>query len=298
MSEQIDNVPNDETPAEIRVAPQSVGVLLKAAREVRGLSVSDIAQALKLGQRQVEALERDDWSGLPGTTFSRGFVRNYARMVGLDPAPLMLHLDRLLEKPIDTLAVPEAVPTRISTSTKSRDGLVVGLGIGLLVLAALAYFLLPSDLNPWRASIQGAIDGDGKSSELAAPPTVPPQEALFPPDTPAQQLITPQATPMSGAEMPEAAKPGGATAVASVEPVANPQLRFMVAKESWVEVRDRDGTVIYSQRLPGGAEQVVGGQGPLSVTSGYAPGVSLFLRGQIVNLVPHTKGDVARLVLE
>ena len=298
MSEQIDNAPNDETPAEIRVAPPSVGVLLKAAREGRGLSVSEIAQALKLGQRQVEALERDDWSGLPGTTFIRGFVRNYARMVGLDHAPLMLHLDRLLEKPIDTLAVPEAVPTRISSSTKSRDGLVVGLGIGLLVLAALAYFLLPSDLNPWRASIQGAIDGDGKSSELAAPPTAPTQEALFPPDTPAQQLITPQATPMTGAEMPgEAAKPGGATA-ASVEPVANPQLRFMVAKESWVEVRDRDGTVVYSQRLPAGAEQVVGGQGPLSVTIGYAPGVSVFLRGQIVNLVPHTKGDVARLVLE
>lgn len=299
MSEQIDNAPINETQLVTMVSPPSVGVLLQVAREGRGLSVSDIAQALKLGQRQVEALERDDWSGLPGTTFIRGFVRNYARLVGLDPAPLMLHLDRLLEKPVDTLAVPDAAPTRISTSTKSRDGLVVGLGIGLLVLAALAYFLLPSDLNPWRANIQGLIDGGETSSEVAVQPTAPPQEALFPPDTPAQQLITPQATPMTGTEVPgEAAKPGEATVAATVEPAANPQLRFIVAKESWLEVRDRDGTVVYSQRLPGGTEQLVGGKGPLSVTIGYAPGVSLFLRGQIVNLVPHTKGDVARLVLE
>lgn len=296
MSEQIDNAPTNEMQA---ASLPSVGVLLQAAREGRGLQVSDIAQALKLGQRQVEALERDDWSGLPGTTFIRGFVRNYARLVGIDPGPLMLHLDRLLEKPVDTLAVPEAAPTRISASTKSRDGLVVGLGVGLLVLAALAYFLLPSDLNPWRASIQGLIDGDDKSAEMAAQPVDSPQEALFPPDTSAQQLITPQATVLPGTEVPgEAAKPAETTVAAGVEPVANPQLRFVVAKESWLEVRDRDDSVVFSQRLPDGTEQLVGGKGPLSVTIGYAPGVSLFLRGQIVNLVPHTKGDVARLVLE
>jgi cytoskeleton protein RodZ len=40
------------------------------------------------------------------------------------------------------------------------------------------------------------------------------------------------------------------------------------------------------------------GNGPLSVVVGYAPGAHLYWRGQLVDLAPHTKGDVARLVLE
>lgn len=293
MSEQIDN----ELPAEVQdvvleVSP-TVGELLREAREARGLQVADIAQALKLGQRQVEALERDDWSGLPGTTFIRGFVRNYARLVGVDAVPLMARLESLLEKPVDTLAVPDTVPARISNSSKSRDGLVVGIGAVLLLLAALAYFLLPSDLNAWRASVQALINGDEKPAEVAAQPA-PAQEALFPPNVSAQQLIAPQVAPVATTGEPST-EPVAAT---PVEPAVKPQLRFVVAKESWLEIRDRDDTVVFSQRLPGGTEQLVGGKGPLSVTIGYAPGVSLFLRDQIVNLVPHTKGDVARLVLE
>jgi cytoskeleton protein RodZ len=76
------------------------------------------------------------------------------------------------------------------------------------------------------------------------------------------------------------------------------QLRFVFAKESWVEVRDRDNKVVFSQRNPAGVEQSLGGQGPLSVVIGNAPGVALFWRGQAVDLAPHTKGEVARLVLE
>lgn len=293
MSEQIDN----ELPAEVQdVVPEvlpTVGELLREAREGRGLQVADIAQALKLGQRQVEALERDDWSGLPGTTFIRGFVRNYARLVGVDAVPLMSRLESLLEKPVDTLAVPDTVPARIRNSSKSRDGLVVGIGAVLLLLAALAYFLLPSDLNAWRASVQALIDGDEKPVEVAAQPA-PAQEALFPPNVSAQQLIAPQVAPVATVGEPST-EPVAAT---PAEPAVKPQLRFVVAKESWLEVRDRDDTVVFSQRLPSGTEQLVGGKGPLSVTIGYAPGVSLFLRDQVVNLVPHTKGDVARLVLE
>ena len=78
----------------------------------------------------------------------------------------------------------------------------------------------------------------------------------------------------------------------------NAQLRFVFSGESWVEVRDRDNKVVFSQRSVAGTEQAVGGQGPLTLVIGYAPGVRLFWRGQAVDLAPHTKGEVARLVLE
>jgi len=294
MSDQIDNAEAVEVQAQEAMpeALPSVGTLLRNARESRSLPVADIAQALKLGQRQVEALERDDWSVLPGTTFIRGFVRNYARLVDIDPAPLMERLENLLEKPVDTLAVPAAAPARISSASKSRDGLVVGIGGLLLILAALAYFLLPNDLTALRDAWQGLLGGTEVAVETAPPPAVPAQETLFPPDTSAQQLIAPQAAPAEGAT------PQPAPAVPAEAAVATSQLRFVLSQASWLEVRDRDDTVIFSQRLIAGTEQTVEGRGPLSVTIGYAPGVKLLHRGQVVNLEPHTRGDVARLVLE
>ena len=63
----------------------TAGAALKAAREAAGLSVDTVAQQLKLAPRQVKALEEDDFERLPGRTFVRGFARNYARFMQLDP---------------------------------------------------------------------------------------------------------------------------------------------------------------------------------------------------------------------
>ena len=102
-------------PDQLAVAPAEVasgqlpgvGTRLRQTREMRSLSVSDVALSLKLGTSQIEALENGNWEVLPGQTFIRGFVRNYARVLQIDPAPLMEQLDSQLEKPVDTLNVPE-----------------------------------------------------------------------------------------------------------------------------------------------------------------------------------------------
>ncbi|WP_265944037.1 helix-turn-helix domain-containing protein [Dechloromonas sp. A34] len=132
MSEQIgsDEIAVDEVSS---TSLPSVGEQLAAARQARGLDVLDIAQALKLGPRQVEALENGDWQGLPGQTFVRGFVRNYARLVQIDPAPLMMQLDGVLEKPVSSLSVPETRPTSMpltggSASRRDRAVMLTGAG--------------------------------------------------------------------------------------------------------------------------------------------------------------------------
>ena len=65
------------------------GEQLAAARANRGLSITEIAQHLKLSPWQVEALEAGDYRRLPSPVFVRGFIRNYARLVKLDPAGLL-----------------------------------------------------------------------------------------------------------------------------------------------------------------------------------------------------------------
>lgn len=295
-----------------------VGALLRQAREARGLKVEEIAQTLKLGIRQVEAIEADRWETLPGATIVRGFVRNYARLVQIDAAPLMAQLDSVLAKPVDTLAVPETRPENVTTSTISgnrRDRTVVFAGLGLVGLALAAYLLLPNDLSALRDNTQSLLDSLSRkeapkpaetTEAVAAPaasgaaPTPAAGEPVFPPGATPQQIMNPQAvTPAETAPTAPAAAPAVPVVPANAAPLAGaPQMRFIFDKDSWLEVRDRDNKVVFSQKLGGGAEQMVSGNGPLSLVIGYAPGVRLFWRGQAVDLAPHTKGDVARLVLE
>lgn len=286
MSEPVDIPPNlAETPDVVVQVP--VGVALRAARERRGLTIGDVAQTLKLGERQVNALENGDWQALPGQTFIRGFVRNYARLVEIDSSALMAQLDLALVKPASTLVMREMRPATMpehSTSTASRrDRLFVFFGGAFLALAVLLYFLLPNDLSAVRQSLQSMLDSLARQEEAAVPPVPAAAEPVFPPDTTPQQLISPQ--PLSVAE--------------SVTPaVEAPQLRFIADKEVWIEVRDRDNKAVFSQRMAAGSEQILAGDGPFSLTVGYAPGVRLFWHGQPVDLTPHTRADVARLVLE
>ncbi len=277
-----------------------VGARLRQAREMRSLSVSDVALSLKLGTRQIEALENGDWEVLPGQTFIRGFVRNYARVLQIDPAPLMEQLDSQLEKPAASLNVPEPRRAAMPSAQPRRDRTVVFAGFALLVVAALAYLLLPNDLSALRQSAQGLIDSVSRKEAApvpaAAAPAVAPaaSEPIFPPGSTQQQVMNPQAQAPAEMAPAQLASPGASAATgAGGEP-----LRLVFSGESWVEVRDRDNKVIFSQRSPAGSEQAVNGKGPLSLVIGYAPGVKLSWHGKVVDLAPHTKGEVARLVLE
>lgn len=298
-----------------------VGECLRQAREARQLSVAEIAQVLKLGVRQVDALESGQWDGLPGATFIRGFVRNYARQVGLDPLPLMQQLDQSLAKPVSNLEVPETRPAMVYSagfgSSRKNKQMVFG-GLAVVIVAGLLYFLAPNDLSALRDSTQAMLDRIGKAEKTAAQAAEPVEtkvsDPVFPPGTTPQQVMNPQvlapaAEPAVNAQPPVVATPVAAEKPPAAAPLAlsppptavagsKPQLRFLATKEAWVEVKDRDGKVVFSQRLAAGSEQLVSGQGPLSLVVGYAPGVELFWHGEKVDLTPHARGDVARLVLE
>ena len=309
MSEQTELSPTMDGERGDSPAVTPVGESLRKAREARNLSQSDVAQTLKLGVRQVDALETGRWEALPGTTFIRGIVRNYARLLQLDVEPLMQQLDRCLIQENNRLSLPEAQPTDMPVSGSRRiarkDRLVVLAGIVLAVAAFLAYSLLGKDLSSFHESLQQMIESASRKEEAPVAETQP-GEPVMPPGASTRDVLTPQAAPAdapAGSAAPAAADVPPAPVVvpsATHSPAAAqaPQLRFVIEKESWIEVRDRNNRVVFSQRQPAGSEQALSGSGPLSLIIGYAPGVRLFWHGQAVDLAPHTKGDVARLVLE
>lgn len=65
------------------------GKTLRAAREAKGLSVAQIAEATRMLSSMVENLEKEDFSSLPAPIYGRGFVKLYCEQVGLDPKPMI-----------------------------------------------------------------------------------------------------------------------------------------------------------------------------------------------------------------
>jgi len=136
-----------------RGAVPGVGARLRRAREMRQMTIDDVALALKLGPRQVESLENGNWQGLPGQTFIRGFVRNYARFLQIDAGPLMDQLDDTLEKPADSLNVPAGRPATIPSGQHRRNRPLIVAGLVFAALAVLVYAMLPNDLSALRERV-------------------------------------------------------------------------------------------------------------------------------------------------
>jgi len=89
----LDDVETDQAPfavaesvsdAPVQNEPTDIGAALKAAREARGLSLRDVAEATRIRQSYVEALEAMRLEELPSRPFTIGYVRAYAGLLGLD----------------------------------------------------------------------------------------------------------------------------------------------------------------------------------------------------------------------
>jgi cytoskeleton protein RodZ len=284
MSDAIPSAPESAMPA------ASPGAQLAAARESRGMSVADIAQQLKLSPWQVDALESGDYGRLPGPVFVRGFIRNYARLLKLDAALLLANAEYAL--PHAGPAGPEMPPSAdIPFPTKRNFNWHKYAIAAIVVLIPLVIFEFYTD----EAS---EVTVKSRQVELPAPQVVA--------ETSPAVVVQNVAAPTTVADAPPVRTPQkavsrarDATTAADAAPAPGEQIvRLRFVRESWVEIRDRNGRKIFSQLNPPGSEQVVSGMPPLSLIVGNANGVKLTHNEQPVNLGPYTKVDVARLTLE
>lgn len=274
------NAPNNAQ--DITGVSPSVGVALREARMRLGLGVADVASHIKFAPRQIEALEQNDFASLPETAFVRGFVRSYARLLQLDPAPLLAALPGVSAQPAPSAPVTLAeVP--FPTIYAARKPNIIWLSAALAVAAALALFT-------W---LHGNAPDAPKEQPAAAPaiPAVLPASAA--PD--AEVMKAPQAAPPI---MQPGATPPAKPVAASGAPHQSAAIHLVFDEESWAHVTGKDGNVLLSQLNPGGSKQDINGTPPFAVVIGRASGVRLYYKGQAVNLKPHTKAEVSHLTLE
>ncbi|MDH5479571.1 MAG: DUF4115 domain-containing protein [Nitrosomonas sp.] len=271
---------------ELVVLP-NIGQVLRNAREERSMSIDDISRQLRLSVQQVEAIERDAFDRLPpGRTFLRGFIRNYANLVKLDPDPILQRL------PDQSPAVSPVVRTPFqieemsysSDQDRSRNKLIFII-MGLIVLAFIVYFVYPS--NDW-----GMKAGRNSAAEL---------------DSTGQELIQLD-LPLSSSSAPTGQYAG-------VTPFGHNQLKppntistlnafgslhFRFTTEARVIVTDGDGKTIFEQLKVAGSEQTISGKRPLFVVVHNASGVALTYNERPIEIKPYMNKEdgVARFTLE
>lgn len=268
---------------------ESLGFRLKSAREASGVSLRDIAAKTKISVSALEALERNDFSRLPGGIFSRAFVRSYAIAVGLDPETTVQEfLDEMKQSENEAARVAstpsEVTPEDRAFLERQKRAIRLLQIAGVLVVvaagtgAALAYM-------KWKKS----APADAPAAAVAPPSSPSPQTSStgsppVPQPPPASPASAPGSSPppSTGAASPPPAAgtsqsppvtvvPPEASAPVPVPPApAEPlTIEFEVTAACFVEIAV-DGRVSFSKAMEPGERQRIQAQKELRLKVGDA----------------------------
>jgi cytoskeleton protein RodZ len=153
----------------------SIGEALRSAREAQGKSVEDAAAATRIRPSYLEALEQEHFEQLGGNVYAKGFLRSYARFLGVDPAPL-LDAYRAQERPDAPLFAhaPTAIRGVRASGRRGQTWLAVAIVCVSIILVVSLWSLLRPAPDPTNAQppfapepATTAVAGAGTS----APPT-------------------------------------------------------------------------------------------------------------------------------
>lgn len=315
---------NDTTSA-ATVLSVSVGQLLSGARTAAGLTVPEVANKLNLTVAVIECLEQERFAQLPGTTFARGYIRSYAKLLGLDANQLVQSFDQQVGNAADVSEVHTI--DRVGESRRvSRGMLQFGLFLLLLIVLAAVYY-------GWQSRQAGEALADQKkpvferveveradgSVHVQTLDELEDQAVALVLENHSSDLDNPglndQIDGNTGVAEPVEVEPLAATVTPLpeestidttvseeapeltqfVEGTGVAQINF--TNDCWLRVLDADGTQLAGGLKRAGEQLTVTGKAPLDVHLGYAKGVSILYNGKAVDFSAAVSGETARIKL-
>jgi len=201
---------------------QRVGEKLRAAREAQGLTIDEIANSTRIPKRHLTMIENGGYDGLPAPTYSAGFIKSWARRLGLDGQALA---DQFRVEmggiPIETT---QALPYEPADPRRTPPA-------GLALLALLVAVVVGLGYLYWRGTAE-------EPSEVAAAATDTPPPAAHP------------------AAAPVATQPGPAAATAAATPQPTGPVVVGATQDVWIKVSDSGKTLFMNVLHPGDHFQV------------------------------------------
>jgi len=322
-----------EVVAATRVNP---GETLRQARESNGWTLAEVALKLNLTSSSLSNLEAGAFDKLPGHTFARGYIRAYAKLLGMDQTLLVQQFDQCTGT--DSQGSNVHALGRIEEPVRVSHTILRIVSLLLLIAVIGGGFVWWQDQTSQRTKDQAAISmehvevesADGTTqihpidepedqavaqnqsspqAEPAEPATetpanaqAPAAPAVVPVPHAAQSLVVappPAPSPVSPVS-PSAPVNGaaGAPAAESSAPVAGAgQVHLTFVADCWTQVTDGGGKVLFSGLKRKGDSLEVSGKPPFAVRLGYAKGAQITYNGQAVDVAPFTSGETARLKL-
>lgn len=250
------------------------GQRLCEARDAKGLSVADVAQALHMSTAYVKALEADDYERLPEAAFVKGYLRNYARLVGLPADDIANMFSQVMAE-----EAPSNAPERsddLSASEQQQSWLLYA-GVGVVALVAVLWIAFSPEAGDVSEPSVGVSDerevaveglsadgGDGVDDAEPMLSQVEPQlgDALA-------SDVEVDSRAEAGAAVEEELKP-----LVDVVAATADVLKVTFTDDCWVKVSDVSGATVFTGQKSAASKLVVQGQSPFRITLGNAAAVS------------------------
>jgi cytoskeleton protein RodZ len=301
------------------VPEKTAGNALRERRLVLGLDEKAIASQLRIRKDQLIAIETGDYERLPGRTYAIGFIRSYARLVGLDAERLVEQFKGEMQalevhKPVE-LIFPDAAPQR---SWPSGHLFAVALVVAVVVYALVHLTMPTSEPVPVAAAVDSSVTVvDAVATPTAAPvapavvsapaastPAVSPEPAPVAPIVPVlddAQLVTAQLiqgfgqiatlVPAASVSVPVTAESSGAS-----------RITLTALEETYVQVKDpslkKPHAVLLARVLSKGESFQAPDREGLVLLTGNAGGVQVEVDGRSAGVLGKSGQVIKRLPLE
>ena len=306
---------------------ETVGHDLRAARLRRGDEIAQVSRALKIRKDHLEALENDRLEDLPGKTYAIGFVRSYARHLGLDAAQYVERFKRDIAGRADE-ASREPQPLPHDDRRLPHGWRFIAGGVAVLLIWGAWHLLAPSNdtnqavppppvLNapqqvaapapaPVVAPPQTAVPSPAASEVPVNNSPAPQQASAMPPPAAGANTPATQVTPMSTASptaSPQAPVPSPPSAVPSTGQVLgamnrNPRVILRLREDAHVVVRDPDGRVLLNRDLKAGDSYRVPNAPGLTLATDNAGAVEVDLDGTTLGRAGTPQAGLPELSLD
>lgn len=299
--------------AQNELIPMRPGDLLRHQREKAGLTVGRAAELSRIKPSILTAIESGETGEIPAV-YLRGYVRNYARFLGVDAAAIEESLQHLhgAEPAIQSVfSVPNA-RGRTEKWLKASSYLAATAVIAALVWQFTHEAVRFSQRDSQLSSAAAVPSKPAGQDEDGTPAARRPAKSHLNASIASVEMIE-RRKELGGKAVAEqawaaisgqtgATEPGlteqGAPEAGANEPAAGlHRLTISTSADTWVEILDGAGTQLELDLIRAGSERAYSGPRPFRVMVGRASAVVMTIDGEAVDLGPHTRGNVARLTL-
>ena len=295
-------------PSVVHTEGPSLGARMKRSREAQGLAVEHVARQLRIPAARIVELEADAYDRISAPIYLRGYLKSYARLLGMPEVVVTHALDSLRKHDQPALVATQTVSRSRYMASRYGTPLVYAVVTAVVIVPVLwaAYegSLLPAakprlepldtaGLEIARPVAPAIVEAPaGASDALAGPP-----EAAF---AAVPEPVAEERRPVMAAMTPMPSTPAYAEPAPAPAPAASTQGQQVVLtleQASWVELIDATGKRIEYGLLPAGTTRTYTIAGTANLRIGNTRGAKLTIDGQATDLAPHTRSNVARVVI-